>query len=210
MYGPAPFRPLSEGYGPLRDNAFLSLKATLRAAMLRRLDPQKLAAEVGAQITAFAAAFGRPPDFVDGHQHVHIFPQIREALVAAARHAAPYAWLRHCGGGFSLSKLLFDRKGLLINHLSGALRQRARKFGLKTNPAFAGTYSFKETANYAALFPGFLRNLPDGSVVMCHPGHVDDELKRLDTLTDLREKEYAFLAGDVFPGMLDQHRVTLG
>ena len=93
----APFRPLSSGYGPLRDGAFLPLKATLRAAMLRRLKPQKIAVEVGAQIKAFAAAFGRLPDFIDGHQHVHVFPQVREAVIAAVRHAAPDAWLRHCG-----------------------------------------------------------------------------------------------------------------
>jgi len=205
----APFRPLSTGYGPLRAGAFLPLKATLRAAMLRRLKPQKIAVEVGAQIKAFAAAFGRPPDFVDGHQHVHIFPQVREAVIAAVRHAAPDAWIRYCGSTRSFAKLLSDRKGLLINHMSRALRRRAGEFGLKTNPAFAGTYSFKESADYAALFPGFLKHLPDGGVVMCHPGHVDDQLRRLDTLTDLREKEYAFFAGDAFPGILQKHRVTL-
>ncbi len=45
---------------------------------------------------------------------------------------------------------------------------------------------------------------------MCHPGHVDDELKRLDTLTTIREKEYAFFAGDAFPAILERHGVTLG
>jgi chitin disaccharide deacetylase len=205
----APFRPLSSGYGPLKDGAFLPLKATLRAAMLRQLKPQKIAVEIGAQIKAFAAAIGRLPDFIDGHQHVHIFPQVREAVIAAVRHAAPNAWLRHCGSTLSFAKLFSDRKGLLIDHLSGALQKRAGQFGLKTNPAFAGTYSFKDSADYAALFPGFLRDLPDDSVVMCHPGHVDDELKRLDTLTTLREKEYQFFVGDAFPAVLEKHGVTL-
>lgn len=205
----APFRPLSSGYGPLQNGTFLPLKATLRAAILRRLKPQKIAVEIGAQIKAFTTAFGRPPDFIDGHQHVHIFPQVREAVIAAVRHAAPDAWLRHCGSTLSFAKLLSDRKGLLIDHLSAALQKRAGKFGLKTNPAFAGTYSFKESADYPALFPGFLTDLPDGSVVMCHPGHVDDELKRLDTLTTLREKEYDFFAGDAFPGVLERHGVTI-
>ena len=44
--------------------------------------------------------------------------------------------------------------------------------------------------------------LPDGGVVMCHPGHVDAELIRLDPLTDLREREYAYLGGDTFPALL--------
>jgi predicted glycoside hydrolase/deacetylase ChbG (UPF0249 family) len=205
----APFKPLSSDYGPLRDGAFLPLPQMLRAALLRQLKPQMIAIEVGAQIKAFTAAFGRAPDFIDGHQHVHIFPQVREGVIAAVRQLAPDAWLRHCGSALSLGKLFSDRKGLLIDYLSRGLQRRTAAFGLKTNPAFAGTYDFKATSDYAALFPGFLRGLPGGSVVMCHPGHVDEELRRLDTLTDLRENEYAFFASEAFPGLLERESITL-
>ena len=44
---------------------------------------------------------------------------------------------------------------------------------------------------------------------MCHPGFVDAELQRLDPLTTLREREYAFLAGERFPGVLAAHGVGL-
>ena len=44
---------------------------------------------------------------------------------------------------------------------------------------------------------------------MCHPGFVDAELRRLDPLTMLREKEYAFLAGDAFPALLAAQSVAL-
>jgi predicted glycoside hydrolase/deacetylase ChbG (UPF0249 family) len=44
---------------------------------------------------------------------------------------------------------------------------------------------------------------------MCHPGFVDAELQRLDPLTTLREKEYAYLAGDRFPELLAAHGMTL-
>jgi predicted glycoside hydrolase/deacetylase ChbG (UPF0249 family) len=44
---------------------------------------------------------------------------------------------------------------------------------------------------------------------MCHPGFVDDELKRLDPLTNPREREYAFFADARFPDILAAHRVTL-
>ena len=44
---------------------------------------------------------------------------------------------------------------------------------------------------------------------MCHPGFVDAELERLDPLTTLREKEYAFFAGDAFPALLARHGVAL-
>ena len=44
---------------------------------------------------------------------------------------------------------------------------------------------------------------------MCHPGIVDAELERLDPLTTLREREYAYLRGDAFPGVLAERGVTL-
>ncbi len=45
---------------------------------------------------------------------------------------------------------------------------------------------------------------------MCHPGKVDDELRRLDPVTDQREREYAYLAGDEFAALLRAQGVVLG
>jgi hypothetical protein len=44
---------------------------------------------------------------------------------------------------------------------------------------------------------------------MCHPGHVDAELERLDPLTTLREREYAYFCSDAFPQALKAHDLTL-
>ena len=49
--------------------------------------------------------------------------------------------------------------------------------GLATNPAFAGAYDFTAKAEFAATFPRFLAGLPDGGLIMCHPGFVDAELE---------------------------------
>jgi hypothetical protein len=59
------------------------------------------------------------------------------------------------------------------------------------------------------MFPSFLDGLPENSVVMCHPGLVDAELKRLDPLTTLREREYAYFASDLFPSVLEANGVAL-
>ena len=77
---------------------------------------------------------------------------------------------------------------------------------MRTNPAFAGTYAFNDSADFAALFPRFLDGLPDGGLVMCHPGFVDAELQRLDPLTTLREKEYAYFRRRDFPEAAGQPR----
>ena len=205
----APFRPLSAGFRPLSEGAFLPLAATFRHAAMRRFGRDALTAEITSQIRAFRNAFGRAPDFVDGHQHVHLLPQIGEALLHAVKESAPDAWVRQCGRALPLAARLADRKGLLLDIFSYAFRRRAAALGLRSNAAFAGTYDFDDDANFAALFPRFLDRLPAESVVMCHPGFVDTELRRLDPLTTLREKEYAFFASDSFPVLLADHGVAL-
>jgi len=203
-----PFAPLSDGFQPLHQGAFVSLATLLRRAHLRALRPELLAVEIRRQFEAFAAAFGRPPDFVDGHHHVHLFPQIRDAVLRITKEAAPRAWVRQCGQR-SARKRFTDHKALLLDGLSRRFRQLAAAQGLSTNPAFAGTYAFRSEVPYARLFAGFLDRMPDGGVIMCHPGKVDAALRRLDHVTDVREREYAFFGGDDFPRLLAEHDVKL-
>jgi predicted glycoside hydrolase/deacetylase ChbG (UPF0249 family) len=205
----APFRPLSSGFAPLRGGALLPLSAMAGRALVRALKPALLEAEISSQFAAFRAAFGRVPDFIDGHQHIHLFPQIGEALLRVVKTAAPRAWLRQCGRPAAAHNSFGDPKGLILDRLSARFQKLATQQRLRTNPAFAGTYSFRPGADYAKLFPGFLDYLPDDSVVMCHPGKVDAELRRLDPLTDLREREYAYFLDDDFPQLLAEQGVTL-
>lgn len=205
----APFRPLTPGFRPLPDGAFPPLRALMRAALLRRLDRKLIAGEIEAQLAAFAAAFGRAPDFLDGHQHVQLLPQVRDEVLAAAKRGAPGAWVRQCGRALPVTQRLWDPKGLMLDLLSRGFAARARAAAVATNPGFAGTYTFRPQADFARKFPRFLDGLPDGGVVMCHPGHVDAELVRLDPLTDLREREYAYLASDAFPAALAARGVAL-
>jgi predicted glycoside hydrolase/deacetylase ChbG (UPF0249 family) len=204
-----PFRPLASGFAPLADGTFPTLARLMQAAFLRRLDPGAVAAEVQAQCAAFTAAFGSPPDFIDGHRHVHLLPVVRDAALAAAKAAGPAVWVRQCAGTAPLSERLSDPKGLVVDWLSRGLIRRAAKAGIPVNPAFAGTYTYTADANFAALFPRFLDVTPEAGLIMCHPGRVDPELERIDPLTTVREREYHVLGGDQFFGTLAAHGVAL-
>ena len=205
----APFRPLSGSFQPVRDGAFLPLETMLWRSFAHLFKHETLVIEIASQLRSFTTAFGRAPDFIDGHQHVHLFPQIREALLSVVKDAVPHVWVRQCGRIVPPLRRFEDRKALLLDWLSRGFRRLANAYGVRTNPAFAGTYEFEPDADYAKLFPAFLDGLPEGSVVMCHPGFVDAELERLDPLTTLREREYAFLRDDGFPGVLAAHGVAL-
>jgi predicted glycoside hydrolase/deacetylase ChbG (UPF0249 family) len=97
----------------------------------------------------------------------------------------------------------------LLDTLSATFRRRATKAGVTVNAGFAGAYDFTKQADFGALMAGFLDGLPDGGLVMCHPGHVDDILIELDPFTDQREREYQYLASDAFAQLLAANNVTL-
>jgi len=205
----APFHPLTLHYRPLQGGLFPPLSKMLRASLSRRLEPEMIFDEVKAQIAAFAERFGRAPDYVDGHQHVQIFPQVRGAFLSAVKNAAPGAWVRQCGRRRPLARGFGMPKALLLDVLSAGFRRQAVRAGVRFNPAFAGVYDFT-TPDFGALMQDFLGGSPDGGLIMCHPGFVDDTLIALDPVTDQREREYAFLSGDGFRDMLAANRVTLG
>jgi predicted glycoside hydrolase/deacetylase ChbG (UPF0249 family) len=205
----APFHPLTMPFRPLKDGEFLKLGRLMQAAVLRRLDTEMLRAEIAAQIAAFTDMVGKAPDYVDGHQHVQLFPMVREAFVAAVKEHAPTAWVRQCGRGGVRPGRFRDAKALMLDVLSRGFREIATRGGLKFNPAFAGAYHFSKKADFPKLFERFLLRLPDGGLIMCHPAFVDQTLIALDPLTHQRKNEYDWLMSDDFPKLLAAHSVTL-
>ncbi|WP_425231068.1 ChbG/HpnK family deacetylase [Sphingomonas sp.] len=139
------------------------------AAMRGRLPLAEIAAEVAAQFDAFAAAMGRAPDFVDGHQHAHALPGVRDIVLAETAQRAPDAWLRDCTDTVA-GMLARPFRGKAIGsafHSRGFARAVAAH-GLRCNDGFSGHYDF--AGDYGALFPRFLRRPGAVHLVMCHPG----------------------------------------
>jgi predicted glycoside hydrolase/deacetylase ChbG (UPF0249 family) len=206
----APFRPLTMHFKPVDGGMFLPFPKLLRAGLLRKLDSEIIRAELMVQLATFRELFGRAPDFVDGHQHAQLFPQVRDGFLAAVKEAAPNAWVRQGGRNQPLAKRLGAPKALLLDILSAQFRKRAARRDIAFNPAFAGAYDFSRAPDFGVLMEQFLDSLPEGGLVMCHPGFVDDVLVSLDPLTTQREHEHQYLAGEDFPRLLAANKVTLG
>lgn len=146
-----------------------TINALTRSAARATAPLDELTREVAAQFDAFVAAMGRAPDFVDGHQHSHVLPGIRDIVLRETARRAPQAWLRDCTD--SLSAMLarpFLGKAIGSAYHSRGFRKDAARLGLRTNDSFAGHYDFAR--DYAELFPRLLRKPGRRHLVMCHPG----------------------------------------
>ena len=188
-----------------------ALPRLIAAAHLGRMPLPALTEEWRAQWDAFTDATGRPPDFVDGHQHVHHLPGVREIVVAAARHGGVAVRnTGHVGGpGFA-------GKRWLIEHTGGRGLQRALRAGaLPHNDLLLGVYGFRQP-DYRSLMRGWLAACPArGALLFCHPGASDGDAARTparadpDPIAAARAREACYLASDAFLADLAAAGVSL-
>jgi len=192
---------------------FPPVSKVIRLAMRDRLPMDEINAEIARQFDRFEAVMERAPDHVDGHQHVHVLPEIRDALLDAmeARKLAGRAWLRDAGDRLHriVARRAHARKALIVRGLSSGFRKDATYRGFTVNDGFSGFSDFHKGHDYAAAFETYLRAPGRRHLIMCHPGHVDDDLKAQDPVTTTREQELAFLLSPRLPEMLEKRHLRL-
>ena len=151
-----------------------SLGKLIFNAYAGRLDTGWVQSQLTLQFDAFEAAFGRAPDYVDGHQHVHQLPGIRDQVLLQLkrRQGAHRPWLRQTAPGMLCGIPVKESiKARVIGALgAGALARQASRNGLRTNRRLLGVYGFEGgKRRYADLLQNWLFNARDGDLLMCHP-----------------------------------------
>lgn len=143
------------------------IERLLVGAHLGRLPLDAITAEWHAQCRAFTNAMQRPPAFVDGHQHVHALPGVRERVLADVVTWARVPALRNTGRLVGPGSAF---KRLVIEGTGGRALQHALALGVVPhNAAMVGVYGF-ETVDYGALVRRWLDAAPrEGTLLMCHP-----------------------------------------
>lgn len=166
-----------------------TLRKLTAAANARHLPSTEIAAEIRRQFDAFVKVHHAPPDFVDGHQHVHLLPGIRDIVLGQTLKRAPRAWVRNCADlSLSIMSRPFRGKAFASSLQSTGLNHLASTWALTTNDSFAGHYDF--AADYKTVFPRFLRRPAHCHLVMCHPGA---GYATADTIASARIREAAAL-----------------
>lgn len=190
-----------------------SLGGVLSRALTGRIDYEEIAAEIGRQVDRFRAVIGRDPDFVDGHQHVHVLPGVRRALFTAFDRGmldARRTWLRDCREtpAAIVARGVEAPKALFIAALAMGFGRAARTRGITVNAGFGGITAF-DPARFAQTFPHFLERLGDRPLVMCHPADPRAPADPSDPIDRARRAEYAHLASEAFVQDLDTAGVRL-
>ena len=185
--------------------------ALMRTARRRDFPVDEVAAEVGRQLDRFVAVFGGRPDHVDGHQHAQVIPAIRETVLAALRERGWTPWLRDSGDG--LSRIVRRRvclaKSLGLAGIARGFGVAAKRSAFATNDGFSGFSRFDAAVEYRGVFDRYLVAPGTKHLVMCHPGYIDDDLRRLDPVVATREQELAFLLSRDFRETLARHGARL-
>lgn len=193
---------------------FIPLPQLIFKAMIRKLDKAAIETELLAQLDRFVAEVGREPDFIDGHQHVHQLPIVRDALFSVydMRLKKSNCYIRCVNDPNALRKVSFNNtyvKTLLIQ-LCGSFgfKKELVKRNIPHNTSFRGIYDFTEAKKYPDIFPNFLADIGERGVIMCHPGLSASADQ--DVIAESRFQEYQYFMSDKFTQDCAAQQVTLG
>lgn len=165
--------------------------------------------EVDRQLAKFADAMSRLPDYIDGHQHVHVLPVVREAVISAAARIGAYVRSTSELTGLAMARRPSRGESFYLSCASRKLDRLARAARVATNRGFRGVRNFREKVPFRELFRAMIEGAGEGALVMCHPGHPDAYLAARDPVRAPRADEWNYFAGPDFPGDLASAGLTL-
>jgi predicted glycoside hydrolase/deacetylase ChbG (UPF0249 family) len=196
---------LTHGKALISGEPHLSLGALLQTIYLSRVFSQDdVYAEVHAQIKAFKQVVGFYPQFIDGHQHVHQLPIVRDALMQAVSSCGFHPWFRTTYSDITKVKSF---KALLLYLLGGKKFAKViRQSGFATCQGFTGEYPLHQGGKYRSRFKKFLIQIPDGGLIMCHPGLISQDPQ--DPIASIRFEEYDYLSSPEFISDLKDANTT--
>lgn len=178
-----------------------------RSGLLPR---RRVRTSIARQLDAFEREIGRPPDYIDGHQHVHQFAIVREQLLAELdqRYGGQLPWVRSTRPPPAVRA----RKARTLAYLGErSLRRQLDDAGRAYSDWLVGVYDFRavpaaDDGLYQRLLRSWLEAGPDGTVLMCHPATraVAD-----DPIATARLMEYRMLGSAQFDAALQRAGIDL-
>lgn len=213
------YRPLGPMSSLAPEGNLPSIGRLMMRSSLGLLRRGEIEGELKRQWDAFISVVGRPPDFIDGHQHVHTLAVIRDVVLAAAKGCADGTiWVRSCTAPTAeiAGTRIAVGRALLIAGLSRRLAQTLRAQHVPTNDAFFGINCFDRHVDFGNAMRAWLhaagKDRSRSTLLMCHPGAPpisEDENSIHDPISDRRPDEYTYLSSSTFLEDLSAHGFDL-
>ena len=188
-----------------------ALHTLILRAHLGRLPLREIGCEWRAQFRAFSEQVGAPPRFVDGHQHVHHLPGIREVVLEHVTAGPAGIAVRNTGHmrgpGNSLKRCLIERTG------GRQLQRLLLRAGIAHNRALLGAYDFKDQDYRGRMQRWLAAAPPHGGLLFCHPAAsavASSGADAHDPIAPARLREAAYLGSSAFVEDLAEASVGLG
>lgn len=170
----------------------------LIATQLGKVNSDRIRDRFIKQIDLFVQHFRRLPDFIDGHQHVHAFPVIRQAMMDAIQlrwaKVNERPWVR------TPDRLIDDGgsrlKTSILRYACRGFSNFTQQHGLKFTEHFGGVYGLNANAHFENRMRGWLQLIPNGTLLMCHPGRPSTDYS--DPIGGARAVEFNYLVSPRF------------
>lgn len=184
----------------------VSLGKLMLQALSGRIDRDWVKAEFTRQLDDFESTFGVMPDFIDGHQHVHIFAGVREVLaeVIIQRYPVQRPWVRQVNPTLQGHDARF--KALVLRIMGRGFSAQLQRQAIPLTRSFSGLYSLDSHADFPVLLAGWIEQMPAGGLIMCHPGATAGTS---DAMAQTRQRELDYLRSDQFTRRLQHQSVNL-
>ncbi|MGH6819841.1 MAG: ChbG/HpnK family deacetylase, partial [Methylocella sp.] len=139
---------------------------TRSALPVSKRETVRILSSFSTQWSRFIEYFGRAPDFIDGHHHIHLLQAPRRALFRLVREKGFKGWLRQCRAS---SRRAWVQQ-LILDGPSARFAQCAIATGFCINPGFGGLRVFLRSEDLAKLWQSDLLAMPSGGLLIVHPG----------------------------------------
>ncbi|MCY4328745.1 MAG: ChbG/HpnK family deacetylase [Endozoicomonadaceae bacterium] len=192
---------------------FCCLEKVLLRALTWRTDKQALRREINAQLDAFVDMTGHLPDFIDGHQHVHHLPAVAEVIqeIYTQRLNKSNCYIRSVYPFVAYTSSVFSKQRIkeAVITYTGAKKMRTsiKRNNIPSPRCFAGIYDFCQVDHFPEIMTFWLKNVPDSTLIMCHPGHPAADNQ--DILSNSRHKELLWLESEALANILYQLKIVL-
>lgn len=183
----------------------LPLPELILRAFARLLPFGEIEDALNRQLDRFEQVWGAAPDFVDGHQHVHVLPGVRNIVfrVLEKRYSHALPWLRDSHPVQPLE----STKHIILTLLASGFSRQARHRGYTVNNRLTGIYGFQSDPLYLLRLQEWIEQASDAQLLMCHPAQ--GLSPNYYEHSHAREQEFEQLGSPQLDSFLQEQQVSI-